>query len=164
MGVGSLGQPIELDLRRDHSARKIQFNNAFEMCTSASNRRSQRRHIGTLWLWRLSTRSDEGGPAARFEHRERPLRHVAPNRVENGVAIGDSLREISGVVVDDFIGSEASHICMVRRTRGCNHTGTDMLGELDGKPSHSPCSAALTWDRPLGFLATIAALAATFSA
>src|SRR5205823_2169479 len=84
-----------------HSARLIQFDNAFEMCASASNRRSQRRHIGTLWLWRLSTRGDEGGAAARFEHRERPLRHVAPNRVENGVAIGDLLREISGVVVDD---------------------------------------------------------------
>src|SRR5437588_12552520 len=111
------------------------------MCTSASNRRSQRRHIGTLWLWRLSTRGDEGGAAARFEHRERPLRHVAPNRVENGVAIGDLLREISGVVVDDFIGSEASHIYMVRRTRGRNHTGTDMPGEMDGKTSHCHRSA-----------------------
>src|SRR5947207_6063880 len=131
MGVGSLGQPIELDLRREHSARLIQFNYAFEMCTSASNRGSQRRHIGTLWLWRLSTRSDEGSATARFEHRERPLRHVAPNRVENGVAIGDLLREISGVVVDDFIGSKASHICMVRRTRGRNHTGTDMRDRAD---------------------------------
>jgi hypothetical protein len=141
MGLGSLGQTKELDLRREYSARLIQFDNAFKMCTSAPNGRSQRRHIGTLWLWRLSTRGDEGSAAARFKHRERPLRHVAPNRVENGVAIGDSLREISGVVVDDFIGSEASHICVVRRTRGRNHTGTDMLGELDGKSSHSPCSA-----------------------
>ena len=133
MGIGSLGQAKELDIRRAHHARLIQFDNTFEMPASASNGWSQRRHISTLWFWRLRPRSDEGRTAAWFEHREGPLRNVAPDRVENSVAIGDSLGEILGVVVDDFIGAEAFHICMVRRTRGRDHTSSDMLGKLDGK-------------------------------
>src|SRR5215510_508447 len=103
------------------------------MPASASNGWSQCCHVGTLRCWRLRTRSDEGRTAARFEHREGPLRNVASDRVENSVAIGDGLREILGLVVHDFIRAELSHICMVRRTRGRDHASPDMLGKLDGK-------------------------------
>jgi hypothetical protein len=63
---------------------------------------------------------------------------ISAGRVEYGIAIGNSLREIIGIVIDDFIGAEVPHICMVRRTGGRNHMSTDVLGELDGKASHPP--------------------------
>src|SRR5262249_35918178 len=110
MSIGSLGQAIELDLGRTHCAHPIQFDNTFEMPASAPNGRSQRRYISTLWFRRLRARSDEGGATARFEHCERSLRNIASDGVEDSVAIDDSLREIASFVVDDFIGTEASHI------------------------------------------------------
>ena len=99
MGIGSLGQAKELDIRRAHHACLIQFDNTFEMPASASNGWSQRRHISTLWFWRLRPRSDEGRAAARFENREGLLCNVAPDGVKNRVAIGYGLREVPGVVV-----------------------------------------------------------------
>src|SRR5215471_304259 len=71
--------------------------------------------------------------AARLEHRERPLRHVAADGVEDGVAIFRNFREILRAVVDDFIGAEAAHIVAVRRARGGDHAGADMPGKLNGE-------------------------------
>jgi hypothetical protein len=85
-------------------------------------------------------------PTARLEHREGALRHVAADRVEDGVAIGHNLSEIFGVVVDDFIRAEAAHIVMVRRARSCNHTGADMLGKLNSK-ARDPARSAMDEDR-----------------
>src|SRR5438046_9097050 len=133
MGICSLGQTMEFNLRRTHSTRLIQFDNTFEVAPPASHGRSQRRYIGALWFWRLRARSDEGRATASLEHCKGSLRHVAPHRVENGVAISDCLCEIASVVVDDFIGAEAAHIGMVRRTRSGDHVGADMLGKLNGK-------------------------------
>jgi uncharacterized membrane protein len=44
--------------------------------------------------------------------------------------LATALREIPGVVVDDVIGAEASHICIVPRTRGRDHTSSNMLGKV----------------------------------
>src|SRR5262252_1738742 len=146
MGIGSLGQAIELDLGRMHRAHLIQFDNTFEVPASPPNRRSQRRYIGTLWFRRLRARSDEGGATARFEYCERSLRDVASDGVEDSVAIADSLREIASFVVDDFIGTQASHIVMVCRTRSRDHMRANVLGQLDGKTGN-PASPALDQDR-----------------
>src|SRR5262245_53701212 len=108
MGVGSLGQPKKLDLGRANSACLIELDNTFEWPTTTFNGRPQCRYIGAFRPWRLCTRSDEGRAAARLEHHERPLRHVATDRVEDSVAIGDSLREITGVVIDNLIRPERS--------------------------------------------------------
>ena len=97
MGISSLGQAIELDIGSAHRARLIQFDNTFEMPAGASNGGSQRRHVRTLWFWRLRPRSDEGRAAARFENREGLLCNVAPDGVKNRVAIGYGLREVPGV-------------------------------------------------------------------
>ena len=53
MGISSLGQAIELYIGSAHRARLIQFDNTFEMPAGASNGGSQRRHVSTLWFWRL---------------------------------------------------------------------------------------------------------------
>jgi len=58
---------------------------------------------------------------------------LSTDGVEDGVAILRHLSEILRVVVDDFVGSEATHIVAVRRARGGDHMGADMLGELNGK-------------------------------
>ena len=106
MGISSLGQAIELDIGSAHHAGLIKFDNTFEVPAGASNGGSQRRHVSTLWFWRLRPRSDEGRAAAWFEHREGLLCNVAPDGVKNSVAIGYGLREVPGIVVDDFIGAE----------------------------------------------------------
>jgi hypothetical protein len=105
---------------------------------TAPNGRPQRRYMGAFRPWRLCARSDEGRSTAGLEHRERPLPHVAPDRVENSVAIDNGLREITGVVIDNFIRPERSHTGMVRRTRGCDHAGINMLGKLDAKTGDAP--------------------------
>src|SRR4029453_8774431 len=92
MSIGSLGQPIELDLGRTNSTCPIQLDNTLERPTTTPNGRPQRRYIGAFRLWRLCARRDEGRSAAWLEHRKGPLRHVAPDRVKDSVAIGDSLR------------------------------------------------------------------------
>src|SRR5262245_14420794 len=105
MSVGHLGQAIELDLGRPHRTCLIQLDDPFERPAGAPNGRSQRRHIRTWWLRRLRTRSDEGGAAAGVEDRVGSLRHIAADRVEDSIAIGDSLREVAGIVVDDVVGT-----------------------------------------------------------
>src|SRR5262245_15324455 len=50
MSIGSLGQAIELDLGSAHHTRLIQLGNTFHMPAGASNGRSQRYHISTLWF------------------------------------------------------------------------------------------------------------------
>src|SRR5215470_15393802 len=94
MSIGSLGQAISSDLGRAYSAGLIELHNPLERPATASDRRPQRGDIGALRLWRLCARSDEGRAAARLQHREGPLRHVAADRVKHGVAIGNRLREI----------------------------------------------------------------------
>src|SRR5262249_38767613 len=141
MSIGSLGQAIELDLGRTHCAHPIQFDNTFEMPASPPNGRSQRRYIGTLWFRRLRARSDEGGATARFEYRERLLRDIASDGVEDSVAIGDSLREIAGFVIDDLIGTEPPYIVIVCRTCSRDHMRADVLGQLDGKTGNSASPA-----------------------
>ena len=84
-------------------------------------------------LGRLRAGSNKGGAPARLEHREGFLRHLAADGIEDGVAIGHDLREIAGIVVDDLVGAEAAHIVAVRRARGRDHAGADMLGQLDGE-------------------------------
>src|SRR5262245_28932994 len=138
MGVRSLGQPIELDLGRANSACPIELDNTFERSTTASNRRSQRRDIGAFRPWRLRARSNEGRSTAGLEHRKGSLRHVASDRVEDCVAVGNHLREITSIVIDNFIRPERSHIGMVRRTRSRDHAGTNMPGKLDGKAGNAP--------------------------
>jgi hypothetical protein len=101
MGVGSLGQPIELDLGRANSACPIKLNNTLEKPTTTFNGRPQRRYIGTFWPRRLCAGGDESRSAAWLEHRERSLRRIAPDRVENSVTIGNSPREITKVVIDN---------------------------------------------------------------
>src|SRR5882672_5483060 len=108
-------------------------------------------------------------------------------------SIGHDLSEIAGVVVDNFISSDVAQIGLVCRTRGRDHMGTDMFGKLNGEagdPARSALdqdplpglqfqhildgthcgetgerqAAALTYDSPSGFLATMTALTAIFSA
>ena len=115
----------------------------------ALDRRPERGDIVARGLRRLCPRGDEGRASARLEHRERALRHVAADGVEDGVAIARGLREIPRVVVDDFIGAEPAHVIVVRRTRGRDHVGADMLGELNGEAGDPACPA-LDEDRLAG--------------
>jgi hypothetical protein len=185
MRVGGLRQAIELDLRRAYGPSLKQLGDAIEMSAGASNRRPERHYIVAVGRWRLRARSDKGRAAARLEYREGFLRHVAADSIEDGVAIAHNLSEVPGVVVDDFIGSEPAHIFVVCCTRGRDDMGANMFGKLNGEagdPVSPGCSfnvssialiavrpvsakaAALTCDSPSGFLATIAALTAIFSA
>src|SRR6266511_6305552 len=104
-----------------------------ERPAGAADRRPQRDYVIACRLRRVRSGSDKGRPTTRLEHRERALRNVPADGVENGVAVPHGLSEIDHVVVDDFIGSEAAHIIMIRRVRGRDHTGADMLGELNGE-------------------------------
>jgi len=90
-------------------------------------------HIAARRFGRLRAGSNKGCAAARPEHRERGLRHVAADRIKDRVAVGNRLGKIAGVVIDDLIGAEAAHIVTVRRARRGDHAGADMLGELDGE-------------------------------
>src|SRR5664280_3142604 len=112
------------------------------MLASTSNRGPERRHIIAIGLWRLRTRSNEGGATARLEHREGFLRNVATDSIEDGVATGHNLSEILRVVVDDLIGSELADIVTVRRARRRDHTGADMFCKLNGKAG-DPARTAL---------------------
>src|SRR5262249_24966594 len=113
MGIACFGQPVELDLGRPHSSRLNEVDDAFEMPPRPPNRRSQRLDVIAWRFRRLRPGGDKGGPTARPEHREGALRHVAPDRIEDGIAIGRNFSEIDRVVVDDFIRSEAAHIIMI---------------------------------------------------
>ena len=83
--------------------------------------------------------ASEGGAAARLEHGEGFPRHVAANRVEYGVAAFHHAGEILGVVVDDLIGAETTHVSDVRRTRRRDHAGAENFGELDGEAGDAAC-------------------------
>src|ERR1700730_16056608 len=113
MGVGGVGQPIELALGRAYGARFKQLGDTFDMAAGASDRGPQRRDVVALGLWRLRARRDEGRTSARLEHRERPLRYLPADGVEDGVAILRHFGEILRVVVDDFVGAEAAHVVTV---------------------------------------------------
>src|SRR5215472_6527880 len=141
MSIGGLRQAIELDFRGLYGARLEEFDDTFEMPAGASDRRPERSYVIAWRLRRLRPGSDKGCPTARLEHRERALRYVAADGIEDGVAIGDNLSEIRRFVVDDFVGSKAANVVVIGRARGRDHTGADMLGELNGEAGHSACSA-----------------------
>ena len=146
MGIRRLGQTIELDLRDTYGSRLEQFDDAFERSAGAADRWPQRDDVIACRFWRLRPGSDKGRPTAWLEHGERTLRDVPADGVENRVAIPHGLSEIDHVVVNDFIGSEAAHIIMIRRARGRDHAGADMLGELNGEARDS-ARPALNEDR-----------------
>src|SRR5262245_2364777 len=133
MRVCGLRQTIELDLGSAHGPDLEQLGDALEMPARASDRRPQRAHVATIGGGRLGARRDEGGAAARLEHREGLLGDVAADGIEDGVTTTHRLREIGGVVVDDLVGPEAAHIGLIGRARGGDHVGAEMLGELNGK-------------------------------
>src|SRR5262249_51897888 len=146
MRLGSIGQAINLDLRRAHRAYLDELRDAFEMPPGAPNRRSQRLDVIARRFRRLRARRDEGGPTARPEHRERPLCHLAADGIEEGIAIGHHLREIDRIVVDDFVSAEAAHVIVVGCARSRDHVGADMLGELNGEAG-DPARPALDQNR-----------------
>lgn len=111
----------------------------------ADNVGPQRLYIASRRLRSLRTRSDEGSASARLQHCERALRHITANRVKRGIALRRSLCEVLCVVVDDLIGTEATHIGLVGRACCADHMRTDMLGQLDGYAAHTP-GAALNED------------------
>src|SRR6516162_7586587 len=53
------------------------------------------------------------------------------------------------VVVDDLIGTKATHVSVVGRACCGDHTRTDVLGKLDGDATHTP-GAALNEDSLAG--------------
>ena len=116
------------------------------MLARASNWRPERLHVIAIGLWRLRAGCDKSRPPTQLEYRKAPLRNVAADRIENGVAIGHHLGEISGVVVDNFICPDIAQIGMVWRAGGRDHTCADMLGKLNGKAG-DPARPALDQDR-----------------
>src|SRR5262249_15671693 len=98
MGVGGFGQPIELDVWPADGAGGNQSGDARDMAGGTSHGGPERRDVVAVGLWRLRARRDEGRAAARLEHRERPLRHVPTDGVEDGVAIFRNASEILRVV------------------------------------------------------------------
>src|SRR5262245_21008902 len=150
VGGCRVGQRIELDLRRAYGALGEQLDDAIEMATGAFGGGPQRSHVGTAGRRCLYPRRDEGTAAARAQHRERFLRDVAADRVEHGVAIGDHLGEVPGVVVDDLVGADATQVLMIGRAGDGNHAGADMLGELDREAGNA-AGAALN-ENPLAGL------------
>src|SRR5262252_7920143 len=83
--VGGLGQAIKLDLRHAYGARLEQFQDALERPARALHRRPERGDIIARGLRRLRPGRDEGGAAARLEHGEGALRHLAADSVKDGV-------------------------------------------------------------------------------
>src|SRR4029453_8294404 len=113
MSIGRLGQTIELDLRCTYGSRPEQFDDAFERPAGAARPRAQRDYVIACRLRRVRSGSDKGRPTTRLEHRERALRNVPADGVENGVAVPHGLSEIDHVVVDDFIGSEGPPLIII---------------------------------------------------
>src|SRR5471032_804484 len=71
MRFGGLRKLVELDLRRAHRTRRVQFGYVLHRCACARHRRTQRLHVGAIGLRRLGAGGDEGRTAAGLEHRER---------------------------------------------------------------------------------------------
>jgi len=85
--LGGLRQAVELDLRRAHRAGGDQLRDPFERRAGAADLGAQRGHVVAVRLRRLRARGDEGGAAAGPQHRERFLRHLTADGIEDGVAI-----------------------------------------------------------------------------
>jgi hypothetical protein len=62
--------------------------------------------------------------AAWLEHRERLLRDVTADPIENSIATRHDLQEILRIVIDDLIGTEVAQIVTVHYTRGRDDTCT----------------------------------------
>jgi hypothetical protein len=144
-------------------------------CRRAADGRASRYDIVAIGLGRLRAGRDKGSAPARVEHRKGLLGNLPADGIEDRVAPLNDLREIGGVVVDDLGGPELAHIGAIGRARGRYQVGADMLGKLNGEARNatpappfirivSPGWSLTTWDRALGFLATMEALAAIFSA
>ena len=118
------------------------------MPASASNGWSQRRHTSTLWFWRLRPRSDEGRAAAWFEHREGPLRNLAPDRVENSVAIGDGFLNVNVLQMSERRACSlvAADRKMIRYAAGSSPVPGRLTAQaLTPRKWQAPC---LGWVRP----------------
>src|SRR5262245_63988692 len=74
MRVGGLRQAIELDLRRENSARLEQFDDAIERPAGTLDRGPERGNIVAGGLRRLCTGGGEGSEGAGLEHRTRKVR------------------------------------------------------------------------------------------
>jgi hypothetical protein len=99
MGVGGFRRAVELDLRRAYGPCLKQVGDALEMSAGTSDWRPERCHIAAIGLWRLWAGSDKGRAASRLDHRKGPLRHVAANGIEYGVATSHNLSEIGRLAV-----------------------------------------------------------------
>src|SRR4051795_3805204 len=146
MCVAGFRQPIELDLGSSYRPRLEQLSDPIEMPPGAAHGRPEGLYVVAIRLGRFCARRDEGRAAARLEDREGALGNVPADGIEDGIAIGHELGEITGVVVDDFIRTDVTQIGMVRQTRRRDDMGADMFGELDGEAG-APARAALDQDR-----------------
>src|SRR6516164_8511100 len=106
MRLRRLGEPIELDLGWPHGSLQDELRNLFEKPSRAPDRRPQRCDVSTCRLRSLCARGNESGAAAWLEHGETPLRDIAADRIEDRIAVGHHLCEVTNVIVDDFIGTE----------------------------------------------------------
>src|SRR4051794_22270102 len=109
------------------------------MPPSASDRRPESLDVAAVGCWWLSAGRNKRRAAAGLEHRTGPLCHIATDRIEDRIAIGRNLRKIDGVVVNNFICSDAAHILKVCRTRGRKNMRANMLGQLNGEAGDPAC-------------------------
>lgn len=128
-----LGQRKHASFRHTHRTCRLQMNDALEMRAIAADCRAQGPYVRARRGRSLGTRSDESNAPARSHDRERALCHLAADRLEDRVDVLHHAGEVVLVVVDDLIGAEALDVSVVDRARGGDDTGTNMLGELDGK-------------------------------
>ena len=139
-------EPIAGHVRRPHGPSRDQRHDALEMGPIASDAGPQGNDVAAVRLWRLCAGGDKGRPAARFQHRERPLRDISADGIEDGVAVSHGPGEIHRIVVDDLIGADLAKIIMVRRACGRDHARTQIFCQLDGK-ARNTARAALDQDR-----------------
>ena len=121
MRVGGLRQLIELDLGRADGTGLMQFGDALEGVAGHGHLRPERRTSAGR-LRRLFARRDERSAAARLEHRERLLRHVAPDGVEHRIATGHRL--VKSCRCSRRSGQPPGFsLIAVRAARGRDHAG-----------------------------------------
>ena len=82
-----LAELIARDFRRTDGSECDQLHDALEMWPIASDAGPQSDNVATNRLWRLCSGGNKGRPAARFQHSERPLRDIAADGIEHGVAV-----------------------------------------------------------------------------
>ena len=108
--------------------------------------RPQRLHIRSRRRWRRPSHSHRSETAAGLEDRKTARGDVAADGIEYRVNALHDFGEVLRAVVDHLVGAELAHIVMVRRARGGNNAGAEVLCERDGEAAH-PARAALDQDR-----------------